>query len=253
MATSRQRNVADYARWQQAQVRQAERDRRAEERRLGLLDREEKRRRIADRRAEAERMTADIARWVRTLQNLVAEGLNRPSKLDLHRFKRRYSPSTFTPGRLGTPAPRPPWADFEPAAPGRLAQMFGAGERHRVAVERARQRHAAADEQWKRREQQRLGQLAKAKAAFEARESHDRAEAERHNRLIDAELTALRERRRESVERYFEKSSPASLCRGVPPARRSGLQQITRTLSASITSASLRVRWRGRRPAAASS
>lgn len=189
---------------QQNQLKQAQRDQRAAERAAATAEREAKARYIASRRDEADRRTADAEQWVAILDGLLVEGVRRSAKIDLQRFKRAVTRMAFDPGDLKIPAQRPEWSQFEPAAPGILSTLFGGRERQQAAESRARRRFDDATTAWKQQERERERRLAQARAAFDTRVAEERAECAEHNRRIDAEIAALNERRRQSVERYGE-------------------------------------------------
>lgn len=186
---------------QQNQLKQAQRD---AERAAAAAARDERTRYLASRREEADRRTADVARWVAILDGLLVEGLSRAARVDLQRFKRTFAPSAFDPGSLAVPAQRPEWRQFEPAAPGILSTLVGGRERHKAAVSRARWQFDEAVASWEKQELDRQHGLAQARAVFDARMARERAECSERNRRIDAEIAALNERRRPSVERYCE-------------------------------------------------
>ncbi|GGN82337.1 restriction endonuclease [Actinoplanes lobatus] len=189
---------------QQNQLKQAQRDQRDAERAAAAAARDERAKYCASRRDEAERRTADVTRWVAILDGLLLEGIRRTARIDLQRFKRTFKPSAFDAGSLATPAQRPEWRQFEPAAPGMLSTIFGGRERHAAAVSRARRRFDDAMAFWEARERDRHQHLVQARAAFDARMAREQAECAEHNRQIDAEIEAFSERRRPSVERYCE-------------------------------------------------
>ncbi|MFC7279633.1 hypothetical protein ACFQS1_37200 [Paractinoplanes rhizophilus] len=189
---------------QQNQLKQAQRDQRNAERAAAAIARDEREQYIVSRRDEAERRTAEITRWVALLDGLLREGVRRTARIDLQRFRRTFKPSTFDPGSLATPAQRPEWRQFEPAAPGMLSTIFGGRERHEAAVSQARRRFEDAIASWEARERDRQRRLAQARAAFDTRMAREQAECAEHNRRIDTEIGAFNERRRPNVERYLE-------------------------------------------------
>src|SRR3954454_14693344 len=97
---------------QENQLKQAQRDQRDAERAAAAAARDERAQYLASRRDEAERRTADVTRWVAILDGLLREGVRRTARIDLQRFKRTFKPSTFAPGSLATPVPRPEWRQF---------------------------------------------------------------------------------------------------------------------------------------------
>jgi restriction system protein len=204
MASNRRSGNSEFFRMQQNQLKQAQRDQRNAERAAAAAARDERAKYLASRRDEAERRTADVTRWVAILDGLLREGVRRTARIDLQRFRRTFKPSTFDPGSLATPAQRPEWQQFEPAAPGMLSTLFGGRERHEAAVSRARRRFDDAMASWEAQERDRLQRLTQARAAFEIRMARERAECAEHNLRIDTEIAAFNERRRPSVERYCE-------------------------------------------------
>ncbi|GAA2617363.1 restriction endonuclease [Dactylosporangium fulvum] len=204
MASNKRVGNSDFYRMQQNLARQAQRDQRAAERAAAAAEREEKAKYFASRRDEAERRTADIAQLVAMLDGLLVEGIRRPAKIDLGRWKRAVSRRVFEAGDLGTSAQRPEWRQFEPAAPGMVSTLFGGKERYQAALSKARRRFGDATANWERQELDRQQRLAQARAAFDIRVAEERAECMEHNRRIDAEIASLNERRRPNVERYCE-------------------------------------------------
>src|SRR4051812_16397221 len=140
MASNRRSGNSEFFRMQQNQLKQAQRDQRAAERAAAGIARDERAKYLASRRDEAEHRTAEVTRWAAILDGLLVEGVRRTARIDLQSFKRTFKPSTFDPGTLSTPAQRPEWRQFEPAAPGMLSTIFGGRERHEAAVTQARRR-----------------------------------------------------------------------------------------------------------------
>jgi hypothetical protein len=124
----------------------------------------------------------------------------RSAKIDVQRFKRAVSRMAFDPGNLKIPAQRPEWSKFEPAARGMLSTLFGGRERQQAAVSRARRRFGDATTSWEQQEHEPERRLAQARAAFDTRVADEHADCAEHNRRIDAEIAALNERRRQSVD-----------------------------------------------------
>ncbi|GAA3744794.1 restriction endonuclease [Plantactinospora mayteni] len=204
MASNRRSGNSEFFRMQQNQLKQAQRDQRDAERDAAAAARDKRARYLASRRDEAERRTADVTRWVAILDGLLVEGVRRAARVDLQRFKQTFTPLTFDRGSLAVAAQRPEWRQFEPAAPGMLSTLFGGRERHEAAVSLARRRFDDAVASWEKQELDRQQRLAQARAAFDARMAREQAECVERNRRIDAEIAALNERRRPSVERYCE-------------------------------------------------
>jgi restriction system protein len=168
-------------------MRQAQQAQRAAERAAAAASRDAKARHIASRRDEAERKTAEVEQWVTVLSRLLAEGIRRPARVDLRRFKRTLRSTAFDPGELENPAQRPAWSQFEPAEPGMLSTLFGGRERHQTAVARARRRFDEATTRWEQQEHQRTQRLARARAAFDARKAKS---------VLSARSTTIRSMRR---------------------------------------------------------
>jgi restriction system protein len=194
---NRRTGQGDIARWQQAQLRQAERDRKAAE----SASRADY---LAGRKHESQARTDELDRWVTGLQQILVSGLRRSAVIDLRRYRRTPAVQQFEPGPLAKATAPPQWTDFEPAAPGLLSGLTGAKSRYPADLEAARQRFAAARSAWAAQEQHRLAALEAARADHDRKVARARAEAESHNRALAAEIAGLAEREREPVQRYLQ-------------------------------------------------
>src|SRR4051794_2392542 len=101
MATRRGTRPGDLARWQQQQLREAERAKRAAETAAKAAERDERAKAIADGKREAEDRTATLQQRVERLGRLLVAGLDRPAAIDLERMLRTPRDVPFDPGALG--------------------------------------------------------------------------------------------------------------------------------------------------------
>lgn len=190
--------------WQKAQMREADRARRAADRTAAADAREQQRRYIEGRIAEAAALTDDLERRVGSLTRILADGIRRPAVLDLRQFLRSMPDLRFDPGPLRDPETRPAWTAFEPSPPGSLAKIFGGAARHEKELAQARADFSRAESEWQRRESDRVRKLSELRAGYERDHTELADRIERHNNGVRAEMAALRERDRPAVERYLE-------------------------------------------------
>jgi restriction system protein len=187
-------------RWQEAQIQQAERDRKAQEAALKVAEREARKRYLTARRLEAEKRTARIEGWTALLGEILTRGIRRSAAIDLRRYRRNTVAAAFDPGVLGHAAPRPTWEQFEPPPPGLLTTR----RKRQAERDLAERQFTQADAAWTANEQRRQAALVAAEAEHRRKTAEDVATAKAHNRRLDEEMTAISARDRESVRRYLE-------------------------------------------------
>jgi restriction system protein len=194
----------DYEQWARAQLREEQRQLRAEAAADKAAQRERKGQETAAGRAEAEKLNAELTHRVNRLQHILVRGLDRPARVDLSGLLRQDEPPQLNLGEYAAPLPKPDWADFAPPAPGVLAGLFGSRGRHERRLVTARDEYEracrdydsaeAARQQWVRSEAVRHDGVVHAHCA----------EVERHNREVEALAAGIENRDRESVQAYLE-------------------------------------------------
>ena len=107
-------------------------------------------------------------------------------------------------GDLAVPVPAPEWADFEPEPVRGLRRMFGGQQQYEAAVDAARQEFQEAEEDHRRREDQRSEQVANARRAYQRRVEEAEREVAAHNAHIDEVAAGLSENDRFAVSEYIQ-------------------------------------------------
>lgn len=154
----------------------------------------------ANRERDAERRTTELRLRVEELESILATGLRRSPRIDLDALLQTPVLPGFDPGPLATPLPKPSQEDFRPAG---LPALWGgkAGKERREAA--AEEEFARAWEAWERDEAERQERLAEAERRYDERLAATREAAGDYNSRIARIGSGLRDRSRAEVESFL--------------------------------------------------
>ena len=178
-----------------AEARRAERDRRK------IRDEEATRQYLADRAANAQRRTRQLAARVDELGTILDRGLRRTPRIDLAGLREQFHQPAPDLGSVGWRATRPDWSRFEPP-PSALGRVVGT-TRYQRRLAAARESYAAAVADWEKAEAERERRFADARRRYASRLAEERLRVDEHNRSVDAFAAAWRRREPEAVGRYL--------------------------------------------------
>ncbi len=200
---SRGVSAAEYDRYRRQQEREAERRRKAAEAAQMAADRENRRRYVASRLAEAERRTTDLQRRAEELRTFLVRGLSRSAQIDLVGLRRPFIVPPLDLGGLSSAKPPPDWTQFAPSQPGALGRLFGGNARFQRRLAEARDLFERAEAEHAAAERDRLYQVIAAELGHYIRVEEARQANDAHNRSIDALIAGGLGRDRAAVERYL--------------------------------------------------
>lgn len=175
--------------------------RRAERTRRKIRDEEATRQYFADRAADAQRRTRQLAARVDELRTILDRGLRRTPRIDLAGLREQFHQPAPDLGSVGWRAARPEWSRFEPPPPV-LGRVVGTA-RHQRQLAAARESFAAAVADWEKAEVERERRFADARRRYASRLAEERLRVDEHNRSVDAFAAAWRRREPEAVGRYL--------------------------------------------------
>lgn len=174
-----QRQLAAERRDLQQAVRNAERMKKEEERRLREAY-------FKGRIEEAETKTATTDELVRRLSQLLARALDAPAqKLAFDNFKKQVHVPSLDLGTDSHAGPAPSWQEFEPKGPGLLGRALGGGQRHTAKREAAQQAFEAAVKAYEAAERARLERVQAAQQRHLAMVEKATSEVAAYNRRVD--------------------------------------------------------------------
>jgi restriction system protein len=182
------------------QVREQERQQRAEMAAAKAGDRERKQEQDAAGKAEAERLTRDVGDRVEELETILVRGLGRRARIE---WESRLLSDRVDPLDLGgraVPLRAPEWADFEPAAPGFMGSLLGGRARYEQQVAAARREFEQASRKHEKLETGRKRWIAEQEEAHRAQTAGQRLSVAAHNEAVRVMAEAVRARDRESVQ-----------------------------------------------------
>jgi restriction system protein len=168
MANSRQGGSSDWQRRQAAQVREAERQRKAAEK-------EARERYIAERKRQVERKNQQLTDRISELESVLRRGLGRPTAIDPQSLMKRTHTPALDLGDLATPVRAPDWSLFVPSKPGAISKMFGGEARYEQRLAAARAEYDKLARAWEADEVERQRQVAKKRAEHAERVRRDEA------------------------------------------------------------------------------
>ena len=157
---------------------------------------------FANRAAEADRRSRELADRVAELRSLLERGLRRNPRVDLTALRAEFDPPAPDLGAVGWRAVPPDWARYEPPPPSVVDRLAG-GTRHRQQVAAARAAYEAARADYERAEAERQLRFDEARRRYVTRLAEERRRVDEHNRSVDAFLAALRRREPAAVSRYL--------------------------------------------------
>jgi restriction system protein len=189
-------------------------EKRAEQQRKAR-ERERLAKEVEARDAEAATQTAAVERQVAKLQGLLQSSLARDPRISLASLRRRVKVPPLELGQLAVPISPPRWADFEPEPPGMFQRMFGGQQRYEAASRQARRAFGQAEADHRRRETERLSQVAEARRVYDRQLDDVQRQVDVHNAHIDEMEAGLRVNDRHAVSEYVQ----AVLDRSPYPAR----------------------------------
>lgn len=157
---------------------------------------------VESRLLEVESLNAGLANTLAEIDGLLAATLDVDDYVDLESLKiHTVEHPAFQPGALATPTSALPELVYppepvyqEPPAPSGLSAAFGGKKKHQAAVERARTEHDEARQRW----QEQCTTMHKAYLARQ--EQHQAAEADRLEKLSQAEAAYQEECRQRDVD-----------------------------------------------------
>ncbi len=169
--------------------REYERAQREAERQAAREEKERQRLYVEQRELETEGLNEALRRRITELEGLLAATLSVDDHIDLKSLKQRFSPPPFNDRGLSTPEPEPEQLEVKPL--GTFAGLVpGAKAKHETSVEQAQAEHTEAIEAWEEREAERERALADAEAEHEG---------------VVAEKRQLTESANAEIERFEEK------------------------------------------------
>ena len=198
---ARRQGSYDHVQWARDEGHRRQRAEAAAEK---AAERERKLQESAAGKAEAERLNAELADLVARLDSILRRGLDREAAIDLNTMVRHFDFPPLNLAPYGVALRRPAWSNYAPPEPSKIAGIFGGNSRHERRLAAAREAFARAELDYERSETERqewVGeQTSRHEAAFRAHED----EVTRHNSRIAEIAAGLRDRNRESVQRYLE-------------------------------------------------
>lgn len=157
----------------------------------------------ADRAADAERRTRDLADRVAELGGLLDRGLRRPAGIDLDGLRREPVLPPLDLTWVGWAAAPPDWGRYEPVPPSAVGRLLDRGRYQRsVAAARAAYDEAVAGHA--RAEADRQRRFAVARERHRGQIAAARRRVADHNQAVDAFTAALRARHPEAVCHHLE-------------------------------------------------
>ena len=164
------RALAAQARAEMRARRQAERERRLNERSRLAEEKEQKRMYVESRLAEVEDQNTELQQSVAALESILSDALLAvDSSLDLDSLKEPLTNKPFQPGELGQPLPEPELGQYLPSFPVWLMRLIpGTMAKHERRSFEARQRFELDTVAHAENERQRQQKLQEALAAHEA-------------------------------------------------------------------------------------
>ncbi|WP_198676093.1 restriction endonuclease [Kribbella monticola] len=198
------------ARFQRENDRLAAQARRAKERQIREADRADKqaaREAAAEylrlRQAETDALNEQLTGRVRELDGILIASLARSVRVPFASLRQTPSIKPFQPGKLAAPLAPPAWEDYAPPAPKSLQRLFKKTQLEREQLDAAA-RFESAQAQYAVAERDRLDQLQRARAAYEAKAARQRLDASAANAKVDEFERAYLARSPEAINDYFE-------------------------------------------------
>jgi restriction system protein len=191
---------SSYRQWEAAQRAQQ----RAQEQQRKVDARERAAGEARHRDEDAAARTRAVEQRIAELERLLRSSLARDPRVSLDSLRRRVAVPPLDLGELAIPVPAPEWADFEPEPVRGLRRMFGGQQQYEAAVDAARQEFQEAEEDHRRRENERSEQVADARRAYRRRVEEAEREVAAHNAHIDEVAAGLSENDRFAVSEYIQ-------------------------------------------------
>jgi restriction system protein len=188
----------------QAEQRAREKAARLQEQQLKARERERAVQEAAGRDQEAADKTVIVEQRVAELEGLLRSSLSRDPSVSIDSLRRQVTLPPLDLGRLAAPLPAPEWAEFEPEPARGLRRMLGGQQRYDAAVELAGQAFRQAQEDYQRREAERLRQVADARRTYGLKLAEAERDVAANNSHIDELAAGLAGRDRFAVSEYVQ-------------------------------------------------
>jgi restriction system protein len=189
-----------YREWEAAQRAQQ----RANQQQRKVDQRERAAKEAADREEDAAARTRAVEQRVTELEELLRSSLARDPRISLDSLRRCVAVPPLDLGELAVPFPAPEWADFEPEPVRGVRRVFGGQQQYEAAVDTARREFQWAEEDHRRREDERSQQVAEARRAYQRRVAEAGRDVAVHNAHIDEVAAGLGENDRFAVSDYIQ-------------------------------------------------
>jgi restriction system protein len=184
--------------------RQAENERRANERSRLVQAKEGKRIYVESRLAEVEDQNAELRQTVATLESILSDVLTKDSSLDLDTLKEPLTNEPFQPGELARHHPAPELDDYLPPSPVWLMRLVpGTKAKHKRLSAEAQERFDLAVAAHAEGERQRRQKLEEARTGHEAKIAENKRRVEAQHDEVEELKRGFRARTAEAVAAYF--------------------------------------------------
>ncbi|MGL5865560.1 MAG: restriction endonuclease [Dermatophilaceae bacterium] len=193
----------EYEREIRAMQREADQQRKAEERRLKEAEKEARRLYVERRSAEIDGKNSALAQRVSDLETVLRSGLRRSATIDPPATHVKPAVPPLDLGPLGSPVAEPQWEECAPRKPGAISKIFGGESKYERKLAAARAHHAAAVDEASRRESSRQQQVGAMRRAHAERVAAAEEKAREHNANVDNYVRELASGQRAAVERYL--------------------------------------------------
>ena len=187
-----------------AEQRAREQAARLKAQQLKTRERERVLQEAASRDQEAGARTLAVEQRVAELGGLLWSSLARDPSVSLDSLRRQVAVPPLDLGQLAAPLPAPEWAEFEPEPARGFRRILGGQQRYDAAVEVARQAFQQAQEDYQRRESQRVQQVAEARRAYVRKIAETERDVAAHNAHVDEVAAGLIRRDRFAVSEYVQ-------------------------------------------------